>query len=115
MVMATGAEWLRAPDVPVTITLTCAICAFGLFELPPHPRVNIETRSSNPRALVQKTLPLSPFTFRVRAVPNKPRPGSNPTPIKLYPVTGGGVAAAVTVKVDDAVLDPGEIVVGLNA
>src|SRR5579872_53144 len=115
MVTAMGAVWLRAPDVPVTLTLTWAICAFGLFELPPQPRVNIETSSSNPRALVQKTPRVSRFTFRARAVPNKPKPGSNPTPIKPYPVTGGGAAAAVTVKVDDAALDPGEIVVGLNA
>lgn len=115
MVMVTGLVWFSAPDVPVTIKVTCAICAFGLLELPPHPRVNIETRSSNPKALVQKTPRLRRFTFRARAVPNKPRPGSNPTPIKPYPVTGGGVAAAVTVKVDDAALDPGEIVVGLKA
>ena len=86
MVMVTGLVWFRAPEVPVTITVTCevAIVAFELFELPPHPRVNIETRSSKPRALVQKMPRVSRFPFRVaKAEPNRPKPGNNPTPIKL--------------------------------
>ena len=84
MVTVTGAVWLSEPDVPVTIKVTCDadICAFELFELPLHPRVNIETASSKPNALVQKTPRVSRFR-NAKALPNKPSPGKNPTPIKL--------------------------------
>ena len=84
MVTVTGAVWLSEPDVPVTIRVTCDadICAFELLELPPHPSVNIETTSSKPSALVQKTPRVSRFR-KAKVLPNKPNPGNNPTPIKL--------------------------------
>ena len=82
-----------------------------------HPKLNSETSSSNPSTLVPIMLfRLSSFFLRVVIrVPNSPRPGSN-SPIRgaLYPV-GGGVETAEMVKVEDAALDPGEMVEGLKA
>jgi hypothetical protein len=48
----------------------------------------------------------------VSRVPNSPRPGVKTR--KPYPPVGG-VEAAEIVKVEDAALDPGEIVEGLRA
>jgi len=117
MVMATGVEWLSEPDVPVTVTVTWDAGVWP-FELLPHPRANIETKSIKPTTLVH-IMPLRVSGFRlrvVRAVPNIPRPGSKATtPYKLYPVTGGGVETAEIVKVEDEALDPEEMVEGLKA
>jgi len=117
MVMATGVEWLSEPDVPVTVKVTWDAGVWP-FELLPHPRANIETKSSKPSTLVHiMPLRVSGFRLRVaRAVPNSPRPGSRVImPYKLYPVTGGGVETTEIVKVEDDALDPGEMVEGLKA
>jgi hypothetical protein len=48
----------------------------------------------------------------VNRIPNNPRPGSRAAKAGLPPV--GGVETAESVKVEDAALDPGEIVEGLR-
>ena len=77
MEMVTGVEWLSEPDVPVTVKVTCDAGVWP-FELLPHPRANIETRSSTPSTLVHRMLlRVSGFRLRVaRTVPNSPRPGN---------------------------------------
>jgi len=75
--MVTGVEWLSEPDVPVTVKVTCDAGVWP-FELLPHPRANMETRSSTPSTLVHRMLlRVSGLRLRVaRTVPNSPRPGS---------------------------------------
>lgn len=83
---------------------------------PPHPSANSAPTSSNPNPIVHKIfLCVSGFRLPVpRSVPNNPRPGSRAATMEtLYPLTGG-VETAEMVRVDAAVLDPGEMADGLK-
>jgi hypothetical protein len=78
-------EWLREPEVPVTITVALAADVDGLFEvfdiLPLHPKANSETSNTRPSKLIPTMFfCLNDFRLQVvNRVPNKPRPGkSNP-------------------------------------
>ena len=79
MVTVTALEWLIAPDVPVTIKLTCV--GVGVMELllepPPHPMAKSETRRIKPIRLIHRMLlRVSDFFLpAARSVPNTPKPG----------------------------------------
>lgn len=120
MVTVTALEWLSAPDVPVTMTVAWdpGVGVLELLDLlPPHPSVNKEASNSRPSKLIPTVfLRVNSFPLRVvKIVPNKPSPGSsNPMCVAVpYPFTGG-IAAAEMVKVEEAVLDPGEMTEGFN-
>ena len=82
MVTVTGVEWLREPDVPVTISVTeeDAGVVVEWFELlPPQPRAITDTKSNSPSRLTQRyafLLPLVGFCLpKANRVPNSPSPG----------------------------------------
>jgi len=89
---------------------------FEVLDLLPHPRLKSEMTNSNPNTLAP-TMLLLPSSFRLRVVnrvPNKPKPGSSsPKRGAWYPLLGG-VEAADIVNVEDAALEPGEMVEGLR-
>src|SRR5579872_1207102 len=119
MLTVTGTEWLIAPDVPVTVTV--AVAFVGLFAacllelLLPHATVKLIPTTSSASMAINA----SPFPFveprllrpRVKKVPKRPKPEISSIPVCPYPPPGA-VAAAAIVRVDEAVLDPGEIELG---
>src|SRR5882762_7036032 len=119
MVRVTGAVWLIAPDVPVTITETVPVA--GLL-LEPQPIVNNTPSTSRPNKLAQ--IPCfhafsSGLRSRLRAanaIPNTPSPENGNQliiPDTTYPL-GGAIEAAVRVRLEVETLAPGVIVVGEN-
>ena len=103
----------------MTLAWDPGVGVLELFDLlPPHPSVSKDASNSRPNKLIPTVfLRVNSFRLRVvKIVPNKPRLGSsNPMCVAVpYPFTGG-IAAAEIVKVEDPVLDPGEMTEGFKA
>ena len=76
-VIATVLEWLMAPDVPVTVMLTCEEVGGLLVELlPPHPIAKMETINRTPTRPIHRRFLRAFFLPTPNNIPNTPKPGS---------------------------------------
>ena len=117
MVSDTAVEWVIAPDVPVTITVT--VLPVGELELEPQPAVSSRPSASThtiPDQSISFDLLAMDWRFRLRkakTIPSGAKPEKGNQPI-IPAVTGGAIADVASINEELAMLDPGVIVVGVN-